>query len=259
MESHDLERLHARLSALETANRRLGRAVVLLLVVLGSVVWMGQAASKSPKKKAAEPAPVPKVLEAQQFVLKSASGQVLASLGVIDAGPTLRLLGPNGTDRAVVGLDLTGTPRLALMRADGSAAASLVLDKDGAPALDLTAPDATKVRLALGGETPGFGLIDATGAVRLGLALTADGPALTLAGSDKVPRLSLTTIERGPQIVLFDAQGRQRMLFGVRPDQAAIGLYDIKGDVRAGLEVRADNPAFALYGPNGKPLFVKKP
>jgi hypothetical protein len=257
MESHELERLSQRLSALESANRRLGRAVSVLLVVLGCAVWMGQAAPKAPRKKAAEPAAAAKVIEAQQFVLKSASGQVLASLGMTDGGPALRLLGPNGAARAVVGLDAGGLARVVLTRADNTPAAALALDKDGAPTLDLTGPDATNVRLVLGGQAPGVNLIDATGAVRLGLALSAEGPTLTLAGSDKVPRLSLTTIERGPQITLFDAQGRQRMMFGVRPDQAAIGLYDVKGDVRAGLEVRADNPAFALYGPNGKPLFVK--
>jgi len=256
MEPHEFERLNERLSALETANRRLGRTVVVLLAVLGCVVWMGQATKKKPPAASA-PAAVAKVLEAQQFVLKSASGQVLAALGATDGGPTLRLLGPNGSERAVIGLDMTGMPRLALLGADGKAGASLALDKEGAPVLDLTGPDATKIRLALGGEAPGLGLIDATGAVRLGLALTADGPSLMLAGSDKTPRLSLATIERGAQIALYDAQGRQRTLFTARPDVAAIGIYDTRGDVRVGLEVRTDNPALGLYGPNGKPLFIK--
>jgi len=256
MDAKELEQLTQRLARLESFNRRLTRAVVALLVVLASAVWMGQAKTPQRKKAAAAPA-TPRVIEAEQFVMKSAAGKVLATLAMTDSGPALRLVGPNGTDRALLGLDATGTPHLVMARADGSQPLAIALNADGVPRIEVTALDKSRAQLTIGAEGPGIGLVDGTGVVRLALDLKPDGPVLALVDKDKVTRASLNTIERGPNLVLFDAEGRSRMMFGVRPDQAAFGIQDSRGDVRAGLEVRGDNPAFALYGPNGKPLFVK--
>lgn len=259
MDANDLERLTERIAKLESFNRRLSRAVVVLLLVLASAVWMGQRpiSRAAQRKKPTPPPAVPKVVEAEQFVLKTASGQVVATLGIVGGGPTLRLVGPNGTDRAALGLDAAGTPRLALMRADASQPLTVALTPDGVPRVELLAPDRSAARLTIGTEGPGFGLLDPAGVVRLALDLKPDGPVMALVDKDKVTRASFNSIERGPNLVLFDAAGHSRMMLSVRTDQAALGLQDSKGDVRAGLEVRADNPAFALYGPNGKPLFVK--
>ncbi len=257
MDANDLEQLKRQVARLESFNRRLGRAVVLLLVVLASAVWMGQRpTTKAQRKKPAPPA-APKVVEAEQFVLKGPSGRVLATLGMTDGGPALRLVGPNGADRALLGLDAAGTPRLALLRTDGSLPLTVALNADGVPVVELTAPDKSKARMTIGKEGPGVGLVDPAGNVRLALDLEADGPSIALVDNAKVTRASFNSIEKGPNLVLFDAEGRSRMMLSVRPDQSAFGIQDSKGDVRAGLEVRGDNPAFALYGPNGKPLFVK--
>jgi hypothetical protein len=268
MDPKDLKRLTERIGKLEAFNRRLSRAVVVLLLILASAVWMGQNPPTTPQKPATPkpaqkparkaPAPtLPKVVEAEQFVLRSASGQLLATLGLSGGGPTLRLVGPNGSERAVLGLDATGTPRLAMMRPDGTQPITIALSADGVPKVELAAPDKALARLTIGSQGPGLGLVDSTGVVRLALDLDPEGPTIAFIDRNKVTRASFNTIERGPNLVLFDEEGRSRMMFSVRPGQAAFGIQDSKGDVRLGLEVRGENPALALYGPNGKPTFVR--
>jgi hypothetical protein len=253
MDSHDLARLAERLAALESFNRRLSRAVVVLLVVLGCTVWMGQRATKKP----APAPPTPKVVEAEQFLLKTPGGRVMATLGAGQSGPALRLLGPNGTERAVFGLDGTGTPRFTLAAADAHPALTIVLGEDGMPTLDLAGGGGTKLRLVAGQNGPGIGLLDTDGTVRLGLDLKADGPLLALTAKDKTDLVSVGATDKGASLALADPDGHPRITFTARQDQAVFGIRDIKGDVRVGLEVRAENPALGLYGPNGKPLFIK--
>jgi hypothetical protein len=255
MQSDDLQKLAGRVASLEAFNRRLSRLVVILLVVLASVVWMGQRAPA--KKKAPAATSTPKVLEAEAFLLKSASGQVTASLSATTGGPTLRLLGPNGTERAALALDNTGAPRLALNSATGKSVYSVTLDKDGYPAVEIGAADAPKLLLVVGAAGPGIGMLDADGVARLGLDLKADGPVVALTAKDKTDLLTLSGTEKGPTVALADPEGHPRITFTVRPDQAVFGIRDTRGDVRVGLEVRAENPALGLYGPNGKALFVK--
>src|SRR5512146_306735 len=133
MNAEDQGTLAERVRALESFNRRLRNLVVILLLVVGSTMWMGQRAAR---KKAPVP-PTPRVIEAEQFLLKVPYGRVLAALGAGVTGPTLRLVGPNGTDRAVVGLDVAGTPHFSLMRADGNEAVGIRVASDGAPTLDV--------------------------------------------------------------------------------------------------------------------------
>ncbi len=258
MDANDLERLTQRIAKLESFNRRLSRVVVVLLMVLASAVWMGQRpTTKAQRGRKPSPPAAPKVVEAEQFILKTATGRVLATLGLTDGGPMLRLVGPAGSDRAVLALDAAGTPRLSMMRADGSQPIAVALTADGVPQVDVTAPDKSKARLTVGSEGPGIGLFDPAGIGRLLLNLGAEGPALTLAGKDKTTLAALSASDAGPALALSDPGGLQRITMIVVNQQAVFGIRDARGDVRVGLEVKAENPALGLYGPNGKPLFVK--
>ena len=107
-----LESLAERVGRLESENRRFKRqnrrlraAAILLVAAFGAAFWLGQAA-------------VPKVIEAQRFVLRDAHGKELAVLGVSKGlgyrdyadprlapeGPTLALYDSNGKRRVAVGL-----------------------------------------------------------------------------------------------------------------------------------------------------------
>ena len=256
MDANDLERLTERIATLESFNRRLRRAIAVLLVVVASAALMAQlpVPKATPQRKKAAAAPAPKVVEAEQFVLKS-GGRVLATLGVTYGGPMLRLVGPTGTDRALFALDGAGTPRLVLLRADGSRPVTVALTPDGVPRVEVSAPDKSAARLTTGPGGPEIAIADGSGLLRLALDLKADGPAMTMGGKTAFAALSAT--DAGPSFALSDPDGRQRITMIVVSQQAVFGIRDAKGDVRVGLEVKAENPALGLYGPNGKPLFVK--
>ncbi len=260
MNANDLERLTERIATLESFNRRLSRAIVLLLIVAASAVLMAQAAAQKPatkapqRKKPAAPA-APKVVEAEQFVLKDTGGRVLATLGMTDGGPMLRLVGPNGSDRARLGLDQSGTPRLAMLGADGSQPVTVALTAEGVPRVEVTGADKSAARLTTGPQGPEIAIADPSGMLRLALDLKSDGPSITLGGKTALAALSAT--DAGPSFALSDPDGHQRITLIVVNQQAVFGIRDEKGDVRVGLQVKAENPALGLYGPGGKPLFVK--
>ncbi len=261
MTANDLEQLGTRLAKLEAFNRRLSRLVVVLLVVLAAAVWMGQTAAPkaqgaAPKAQRKKPAPAaPKVVEAEQFVLKTATGRVLATLGMTDGGPMLRLVGPTGTDRAVLALDQGGTPRFTLLRADGSQPLGLALNADGVPLVEVSAPDKSKAQLTIGPEGPQMALADASGVLRLALDLKKSGPLLTMGG--KIPLAALSVDDTGSAFALGDPDGRRRLTMIVHPGEAVFGIRDANDNVLAGMQVKAESPALGLYTSSGKALFVK--
>ncbi len=255
MDANDLERLTARIATLERFNRRLSRVVAVLLIVVASAVLMAQKpVSKTPQRKKAAPA-APKVVEAEQFVLRTAGGKVLATLGMTDGGPALRLVGPNGTDRAVLGLDDAGTPRLVMMRPDGTRPVTVSLTADGVPKVEVTARDKSAARLTTGPEGPEIAIADASGMLRLALDLKADGPAITMGGKTALAALSAS--DEGPSMALSDPEGHQRITMKVVTQNAGFSIRDANGRALVGLEVKAENPALGLYSSSGKSLFVK--
>jgi hypothetical protein len=78
-ETTDLRDLVERVAMLEKRNRRLERGLIAAFTALSAIVVMGQAA------------PSPRIVEAQQFVLKDANGNVRGWLGAIGKGSELTL------------------------------------------------------------------------------------------------------------------------------------------------------------------------
>ena len=97
----ELAAVVARLEKVERQNRRLKRVgvVVLALAVAGMV--MGQAMPRA------------RIVEAEEFVLRDAAGNVRAELVAFKDGPALTLLDENGKSRATLAVDKPG-PRLSL-------------------------------------------------------------------------------------------------------------------------------------------------
>ncbi len=140
-----------RLDRLERENRRLKIAGAILLLVVAAGGAMGQVLPKA----------VPKVVEAERFVLRDTKGKILATLGaeasgllalvlydqngkaravlgvVADGRPVLSLLDQNGKDRAGLGLLPDGVPTLSLLDQNGKDRATLAVKADGTPALGL--------------------------------------------------------------------------------------------------------------------------
>lgn len=86
-----------RVNKLEKANRRLKRVGVTVLAMVGVLAVMGQAAPKS------------RVVEAEKFVLRDASGRIRAKLYTDDDSlPVLALLDAEGYSRALLSVDKNG-------------------------------------------------------------------------------------------------------------------------------------------------------
>jgi hypothetical protein len=250
----DRQTLEERVARLERINRRLTKGLTVAALLIACTAWMGQRATgkKTPPKPAA-----PKVVEAERFLVKKASGQVAVSLGVVDDQPVLSMFAPDLTERVTVSLAADGLPRLALLAPDGKALASLAVTGEGITLLDLATPDGAHAKLGMGGAANGLTLADAAGKARMAVQFTGDTSGVSVMNGLGVPRIVLTSIDRGPGINLNDPDGKPRVMLSVRPEQSGLGINDDKGGVRAGLAVRGNQPAFALYDANGKALFIK--
>jgi hypothetical protein len=98
----DLPDLAQRVEKLEKANRRLKLAGVLALALVGCSLLLGAA---SPKR----------TVEAEEFILRDANGEVRALLGMIQEGPMFALYGAeaHGESRAILRMAAEG-PMLTL-------------------------------------------------------------------------------------------------------------------------------------------------
>ncbi len=252
----DRQTLEQRVARLERTNRRLMNGIVVAGLLIACTVWMGQRATG--KKTPSKPAATPRVVEAERFVVKKASGQIAATLGLVDDRPVLSMVAPDLTERLNVSLGAEGLPRVALLAPDGTALASLSLTADGITLLDLATADGAHAKLGMGGAANGLALADAAGKARAALQFTGDSAGLSVASPQGAPRIVITSIERGSGITVNDVDGKPRLELSVEQHgQSRLGMRDDKGQVRAGLEVRGNQPAFALYDANGKTLFIK--
>ena len=98
----DLPDLAQRVEKLEKANRRLKLAGVLAMALVGCLLLLGAA---SPKR----------TVEAEEFILRDANGEVRALLGMIQEGPMFALYGaePHRGSRAILRMAAEG-PMLTL-------------------------------------------------------------------------------------------------------------------------------------------------
>ncbi len=185
-----LNTLTQRLDRLERENRRLKIAGAILLLALAAVGAMGQVLPKA----------VPKVVEAERFVVRDTKGKVLATLGTEASGlPALVLSDQNGKRRAGLFVLADGEPHLGLFDQNEKRRAVLAVLADGAPALFLA---------------------DQNGKDRAGLVLDTSGPSLVLRDeNDKIRAVlgraaleatATGTVEQRPaaSLVLFDKDGK---------------------------------------------------
>ncbi len=158
MKQQTIEDVARRLDRLESENRGLKITVFFMLVVIAATVMMGQAA---PKK-------IPKVLEAENFVLKGPNGTERGRLGTSDEGHPYLVL-----------LEKSGKPRLALGRLYGHVSRRI------------------KSRLRQHGTGPSAGFYDKEGKVRVPVKYSQAEVGRAL--RDPEPAESL--------VVLFDQAG----------------------------------------------------
>jgi hypothetical protein len=136
------------------ANGRLRMLTIVLIMLTGAVVVMGQAA------------PI-RSYEAQQFVLRGKDGTVRGSLGVTDNGAVgINFNDSKGQTRIDLDVAANGSPGLDLYDADGRLRATLALGPEGVPGLGLYDPSG-KLRSSLNipaANTPGLAFYRPDGA-----------------------------------------------------------------------------------------------
>ena len=127
-------RLTRRLDRLERENRWWRGFAILTLVVLSIVMLTGQVT------------PGNRVVEANRFILKDATGTVRAALGFSrDGSPGLTIVDKQGSPR--IGLLVKGEdgwPSLGFTGRDGKPLVALVVEPDGSSSLGLSAKDASR-------------------------------------------------------------------------------------------------------------------
>jgi len=174
----ELSAIVARLERVERENRRLKRAVVSVLVIIGAIFVMAQAQGT-------------KVVDATQFNVRDASGRVRGAFGAFEGLTQLTLYGPGGPQSGNPGASMVaignGKQRPFVMFTDGKGKTrlDLVLDNGDAPGLRLYNREAQEiVSLTASGNSGDLGIGRVGDPEQIDVSVDPDyGPHLVL--SDK--------------------------------------------------------------------------
>src|SRR5262249_9028970 len=138
----------------------------------------------------------PKLIEAERFVVRDASGKMRVLLGDTGTGvPALIFFDEREKTRALLGIRAdSGLAQLVLADSQGAERAAVGVGRDGAPFVALLDPDGKSramMRIAPDGE-PFLALFDAAQKRRAALLLDITGaPLVALADADERPRALL--------------------------------------------------------------------
>ncbi len=179
----DLTKLVARLERLER-QFRCTRLVGVAMLLLAGILTLGASQSK-----------VPKVVEAERFSVKDASGIESAAIVVGKDGPALYLYDEKQKARLL-----------------------LTVDKNGPGIMFLTGDDKKPTRLHLAGDSEGSAALfhDQNGDRRAALYVSKKVTALQFFDQMRRPRVSVELSSTGPRFLLFDEKGQPVF---VKPDE----------------------------------------
>jgi len=205
----DLESLSSRILKLEANNRRLKKAGIALLLVALGVSAMAQA----PPKKA---------IEANEFVLKDASGNVRARLSMEgDNRPTLSFYKDKTTLTAAL---------------EGGDAPTLVLSRAGSTDQVQVSTNASFAGMAIYGKN-----------VRAGLSVQKGVPALDLFDAEGNSQVSLSASSLKPGLTMNDHKNNSFLSLTA----SGFTMNDSAGAGRAALSTSDGKPSLTLSDKNG--------
>lgn len=239
----DLQTVARRLKALEKENRKFKRAVFLLLLLVGTLVLMGQGK------------PNARTVEVEKFVLRNRAGEMRALFAVEDDaavlqlydaglnprtkitvskfGPSVSLYDSESKVRAVLGVADAG-PSFKLYDSEENPGFFVGLDKSGPR---LIFPDASGKKLAwlgVNGDGPGFFLYDTNEKGRAGMWIAKDSPVLVLSDANEKPRAGITVAENLPLIQVNDADGK--VIWSAPPITTSPNFTTLSGKPRVFIE-----------------------
>jgi len=159
----DLQFLNEKLDRLERSNRRIKMGLTLTIVCFAALISIGAQQNSN------------KIVEAREFVLKDASGQMRAKLSSENSGPRLILYRASGDPAAFLDSDSLGVGGTAphagvFISTDSKTASVLVQSGKGRPVIDLAA-DSEGASALLEGKTEREHLLAAVGTTGPGLEI----------------------------------------------------------------------------------------
>jgi hypothetical protein len=236
-----------RLERLELQNRRLRQGGLICLVLIGSFFWMGQMR------------PV-RILEAQKFVLRDASGKRQAELGQVDGSPALVFLDPAGRISMSFGME-SEEPHIVIFGASAEKMVSITRSASG-PRLALhDTGGAVRLNLSVGANGPAIGLLSKGGEARSTLGMTANEDAfMHLFGAREHGGVQLLSAPDRSVIRFLDEGDMPRAVLGLLEKEGAPGLVlnQSDGTARAILMLSAQGAELGFLN-NEKGVVWKAP
>lgn len=205
--------MNERLDRLERENRHVKRVGVAALATITAVILTGQAA----------PPRAPKVVEADEFVLRDGKGAVRAMLGFRGGAPLLSFYDEEQTLRVGLGFTPAGLPTVAILSKDGNIRSSLTVLANDTTALYLydqnerphavlaVKTDGTPSLSVFGKDKEGTAILGIDGKGVSGLTLSdQSGITRAVLGSISLETRDTGVIETRPEssVVLFDNAGK---------------------------------------------------
>jgi hypothetical protein len=210
--------LAERVSKLEAQNRRLKQAGIGALVLASTLVFMGQAQTN-------------RVLEANAFHLKDATGKVRARLSM------------EGPDR----------PTLSFLDADGLPLVSLAGGNE--PFLNLNRPG-TAQQITLGANRVFYGLALYDKEIRAGLSVQHGATALDFFDESGKPQGTIATDKNGASILFTDPAGKMTSSWTTsRRGNSFFGMDGAAGKFRIALGKEVGGPSLELDDKDGNLLW----
>jgi len=223
--------LEQRIERLECQNRWMKRTLGGVLLVLASVVAMGQAASTQS----------PEVLTARK----------------------LRIVDQLGRERIVLTALEANAPCLTLLDAKGNPVGGFIKLDSGLAGMALFHKGSRKLRVLIGDAhdgSHGMCIYDKEEVPRLSLVMGEDGrrPAVIMMDGKRVPRLMMSAGAETAFLSLNDEIGKARATLGQMGDLSSLFMVDRAGKNRVGLMVSPKTgPLFFLADEKGQPLHKK--
>lgn len=215
----ELRGIISRLEKLENENRRLKKIGAALSVLAAVILAMGQAPSS-------------RTIEAEKFVLKDATRNARAVLGMFLGEPTLTLSDAKGQQQVL--LEGGDHPVISLSRTGGKEQVTLMATEE-------------LYGLAVYGEPKG-----AINGTRVGLGVWKGVPGLTLYDGSGNERAAIQTEESGPSLKLTDSDGKAGFNVWIAPRAGPdLSMYDASGQLRVDLVAPNGGPSLKLEDENG--------
>lgn len=215
MNESTLEKLVRRLDQVEHDNRCLRLTGALALVVIAGVVLMGQA---TPRK-------VPKMVEAEKFVVRDTDGKSLAELGSIRGSSFLHLTDRSGSGSVSISVVADGPRKLQLWDKYGPRA-EMIVQADG---------------------ESGLRIMDKKGVYRISLDVRSDGlPIMRVADRNSKTRAELLLAANDTPALSFYERDEGRKFIagmGVAKD-GSVMLTIADRDQKSSAELRVPRGGF---------------